>query len=82
MNNANEKPILMYDPGAINWDDVRRSRAIPGMQRVIASLRLQEMGRKMTMQAIRRQHPGADDEEVMRIYRQWLARKSELDALW
>ncbi|MGB9624315.1 MAG: hypothetical protein ACPMAQ_05580 [Phycisphaerae bacterium] len=77
-----EKEIPIWDPDAIDWEDVRRSRQTPGMQRAIASLRLQEMARKMTMQAIRRQHPGADEAEVMRIYREWLARFAGLDALW
>ncbi len=82
MAEADGKPTQLFDPDAIDWDDVRRSRQIPGMQRVIASLRLQEMGRKLAMQAIRRQHPEADEAEVMRIYREWLARSEELDALW
>ncbi len=77
-----ENEIPVWHPEAIDWDDVRRSRQIPGMQCVIASLCLQEMGRRMTMQAIRRQHPDADEAELMRIHREWLARSAELDALW
>ena len=71
-----------WDPDAIDWEEVARVRKMTGIERVIASLRLQEMGRKMSMQGIRREHPEADEAEVMRLYRERLALCERLESLW
>jgi hypothetical protein len=67
----------IYDPQAIDWDEIEEWRRIPGSEKVLMGLRLQEMARRVTLAGIRHQHPDADEEEVQRIFAERMAVNNE-----
>jgi len=60
--------IPIFDPTAIDWEEIERLRKIPGPEKVLIGLRLQELARTVTIAGIRHQHPDADEEEIRRLY--------------
>ncbi len=65
---ANDNPIPVYDPTAIDWDEIERLRRMSGSEKVMIGLRLQEMARMVTLAGIRHQNPEADEDEIQRIF--------------
>ena len=60
-----QQPTRRYPP--IDWEDIEEWRQVPGPEKVLIGLRLQEMARLTTLAGIRYQHPDADEEEVLRL---------------
>ena len=60
--------IPIFDPQAIDWEEIERLRKITGSQKVLMGLRLQELARTVTLAGIRHQHPDADEQEIHRLY--------------
>jgi hypothetical protein len=50
-----------------------------GIEKLLAPARLYEHARKIAMAGIRRQHPGATEEEVRALFRERLRVKRELE---
>ena len=60
--------IPVWDPEAVDWDEIRALREMPRIEKVLMSLRLQALARESAMAGIRRQYPDATPEEVIRLY--------------
>ena len=65
---TDRRDLPVYDPRTIDWPDIERLRRIPGPEKVLIGLRLQELARLTTLSGIRHQHPDADETEVQRIF--------------
>lgn len=72
---ANDNPIPVYDPTAIDWDEIERLRRMSGSEKVMIGLRLQEMARMVTLAGIRHQNPGADEEEIHRLFMERISKR-------
>lgn len=71
-----KQPPRRYPP--IGREEIEEWRQVPGPEKVLIGLRLQEMARLITLAGIRHQHPEADDAEIQRLYEE---RMERLDAL-
>jgi hypothetical protein len=67
-----ENEIPIWDPDAIDWGEVRFWRSVPGVEKVIISLRLEEIRRRIVTARIRRDHAELGKREVLDRYREWL----------
>ncbi len=54
-------------------EQIRRYRAMTGEQRLLIALQLHELACNVAREGIRRQHPGASEEEVERLLRERIA---------
>jgi hypothetical protein len=54
----------------IDWEEIDRWRHVPGPEKVLIGLRLQELARQLALAGIRHQHPEADEREVLRLLRE------------
>ena len=66
---TDRRSVPVYEPRAVNWPDIERLRRVPGPEKVLIGLRLQELARLTTPSGIRPQHPDADEAEIQRIFR-------------
>jgi hypothetical protein len=82
MAGTNDNDSRVFDPDGIDWEQVRGLRRMPGMEKVLSSLSLQGLAREFCLMGIRRQYPGADEAEVMRLYRERLQLAQRLESLW
>lgn len=57
----------------IDWEEIDRWRHVPGPEKVLIGLRLQELARELALAGIRHQHPDADEEEVHRLLKERMA---------
>lgn len=64
----------LWDPDAIDWDEVVALRRMSPMEKITRALGLQRMAREFCLMGIRRQHPSATPEEVTRMLDERMAR--------
>jgi len=58
---------------ALFWERVRRARAMPPEEKLLAGARLFDLSCRIMADGIRHEHPQASDEEVQQILRERLA---------
>ena len=65
---SEQEPTRRYPP--IDWEEIDRWRHVPGPEKVLIGLRLQELARQLALAGIRHQHPEADEQEILRLLRE------------
>lgn len=74
-----ENEIALHGADPIDWNDVRFWRSVPGMERVIISLQLEEIRRRIVTAWIRRDQPTLCKHEVLDRYRKWVESPEAFD---